>query len=152
MCKGACCKTAAGIYAPEDLKQPITASLIAELLNTGKYGLDTIGHIYYLRPRHIGETAITDNGNGICINLTPTGCSLAYESRPFQCRALIPNYDGKKYHCIYDAADKAEWSDIREMWYPHQEAIAAGIKMYNRQDFLNELKAMQPNGKGNTER
>lgn len=145
-CGGACCKRHAGSYAPEDIKEPITAELISELLRGGKHAIDwwegdvldrgnNDRNSFYLRPRHKGEKAVVGSWGGVCINWTEQGCSLSEEEKPFQCKHLIPdyNFETKQANCDTDDADKTSKKQMIIRWLPYQEQLSEAIDLfYNR--------------------
>ena len=56
--------------------------------------------------------------------LAPSGCSLPFESRPFECRDLVPNLMGGVTECFFksEPAGKqgAAWA-----WRPYQNELEA---------------------------
>lgn len=114
MCKscGKCCNHMAGTLFPEDIKETITKEVLLKYLEKD-YCLDSwVGNasedpkydditFYFIRPRHTNakEYLLDESYGGICVLLTETGCSLTFENRPSQCKALIPK-DSIEKHCI----------------------------------------------------
>lgn len=138
MCGGACCQNMAGSYHPDDFNVPVTKEIIFECLKSDKIGVDwwegslsdpPNGHdTKYLRPRHVGEPAIKGSWGGVCVNWSKElGCSLTDETRPFQCKKLIPNYPKP---CSHNKEDKADKKDIAIAWIPYQTEINEGISLY----------------------
>lgn len=97
-CGGACCKTYPGIARPDDVGAPDRASMIpriVSLLRSGKWAIDWWAGdgVRFLRPAMVGHEGQHRHGGwrGQCALLTPTGCSLEHDDRPFGCRLLEPN-------------------------------------------------------------
>ncbi len=146
-CKGACCKTYAGIYAPEDFSNNITVDYITALLLTKRFSVDfndaitptsnvptSIDKNYFIRPRHIDESDIFRR-SGICINWDhDKGCKLSESDRPYQCRMLIPLYDGS--HCRHQKEDKASHMDMSNRWKSYQAIIKEAMRRY---DYLKDV-------------
>lgn len=135
-CNGFCCKTAAGIYLPEDFKVPITTAFVLHLLMTKMFTIDSVGDgddvTYFIRPRHIEEDPIfPEIYGGICINFkSEVGCLLSEEERPFQCRTLIPLADG--VYCKHKDSDKARKADIVPRWSECQNEISLARSIYKK--------------------
>lgn len=138
-CKGLCCKTYAGIYAPHDFKEPITVDFVLELIKSNKYTLDfdeyyteTGGKIYYIRPRHIDEEPLYPTSmQGTCINWSfEVGCGLSYENRPYQCQKFIPQKQNLQYNCFFAKKDEADKTSMVKKWVPYQEVIITAKRIY----------------------
>lgn len=138
-CGGKCCQHMAGIYHPNDFKEEITAEFIKSLLDSEKVaidwwegdpreGKDEIASGYYLRPRHVNEPAIKGSWGGVCVNWSKeSGCSLSEESRPYQCRKLVPN---KKFDCALEEGTDASKQDLAIAWLDYNEQIQKAIELY----------------------
>lgn len=134
-CGGACCKSNAGMYSPDDFNYPITPHLIIHLLLTKRFAIDSVGEdgydkTYFLRPRHMEEDPIKPELlGGVCVNWSSEkGCSLEERDRPLQCRALIPLYD--KYQCRSKPSDKASKSEIANLWIKYYEAFKIAVSSF----------------------
>lgn len=142
MCRGQCCKTVAGIYAPEDFKFKITSSFIIHLLLTKMFSIESVGEgsqsDYFLRPRHIEEDPINPSHyGGVCINWNgDTGCLLNEVERPYQCRMLIPLANGGSY-CKHKESDKSLKTDMVQRWDIYKKEL-----MYARANFLKVSKSI----------
>jgi len=103
ICKGVCCRAMPGVIFPDD----VTPGQVKEMLASGRYaidwwegdpreGMDELPQAEYLRPAIKGMEGWQRDPSwgGECTFLTPTGCELAYENRPRECRGLIPGVDG----------------------------------------------------------
>jgi hypothetical protein len=136
-CNGRCCKRCSGSYIPSDFNQVITKKFIKSLLKTEMYAIDwwegdakggNLNQTYYLRPRHKNEPAICGSWGNECINFTDgIGCSLKEKDRPFQCRMLIPNVDGK---CETLEIDKASKQECAIAWYEYQNILQEIVNKY----------------------
>jgi hypothetical protein len=142
LCQGKRCTTCAGSYIPSDFKEPITSAFILSLLHDGKYAIDwwdgdatgtgKLSVTRYIRPRHVGESAIKGSWGGVCVNWSKEkGCSLTEADRPHQCKKLIPNKDHTL--CTTLPKDKATKQECAIAWYSHQYAIETAIE-----DYFNE--------------
>lgn len=110
-CGGACCKSVPGIYAPSDFGHSHGEILknVALAFERGEISLDCWEgewnggpSLHYVRPRVVQslDKRVDYTWGGVCMNLTPNGCSLDYEKRPMQCRELIPSEE-HGYSCTY---------------------------------------------------
>lgn len=115
-CGGACCKAMPGGSHPNDWGAPNVAEMerrIAAALGSGRYAIDwwegdprgleegDLGYVsqgFYIRPATKGkEGRVYDaSWGGECTFLMPTGCTLAHDARPLECRTLEPRYP---YRC-----------------------------------------------------
>lgn len=96
-CGGLCCKRMPGHYSPSDFTDLSFEALKAEI-EKGNIAIDwweADPKEYYLRARQLGENVVHGSWGGICVNLTPEGCSLGWDERPLGCKALKPS----KYEC-----------------------------------------------------
>jgi len=119
-CKGLCCKTMGCHYSPRDFKDLSFEGLKSEI-EKGKISIDWWENDepeFFLRARNNNAPIIDPSWGGVCVNLTPAGCSLSWEERPLGGKALRPNPDMKK-DCDYTTYDKEncknewlEYSDI----------------------------------------
>lgn len=143
-CGGACCKSYAGIYIPSDFKESISAKFILSLLQSGKFSVDwwegdatggDMDQTYYIRPRHVNESAVKGSWGGVCVNFNQnSGCSLSEHDRPFQCRMLIPGKNADlEGDCDVLPEDKADKKDCAIAWYPYQSIISDAIDQYYTQ-------------------
>lgn len=103
-CGGACCKRYAGAYHPADFRHEITEEFLESLfdptIKITPVSIDWYENFeepgrkgFYIRPRHVGGDEVDPSYGATCALLTPTGCSLDWEHRPWQCRALKPEKD-----------------------------------------------------------
>lgn len=116
-CGGVCCKRAAGIYHPEQVKD------ILENIDTfdgfGKtHQIDCWSgnpDIFWLRPVHTNSVGKIrdDSWGGQCVNLTDNGCTLSFDERPLQCQKL--EVDTNR-NCSVGMSKK----DMEELWQPYQ--------------------------------
>ena len=106
-CKGRCCKWFPGTWSPDDF-QDIESELL-DLIIQGKATIAT--HDRWLFPHPV---ITTNTFVGPCIFLSPTGCTLEWEKRPYECRMLEPQ-PGQK--CIKHGIN------IREKWINHQHIL-----------------------------
>jgi hypothetical protein len=137
LCKGACCKTYAGIYAPEDFNRKITTAFLIHLLLTKMFTIESMDDgtdsDYYLRPRYFEEEPINPSlyGGGVCINWNgDVGCLLSESDRPYQCRTLIPLPE--RGSCNYKPSDKASKSDMVKRWDDYQDDLRHAITSFSR--------------------
>jgi len=131
-CGGHCCKSASGVYAPEDFPS-VDYKSIKNLLMTGKYqirwsfyGKSISDNVptYYLCPRHKGVSIVDYTQKGaVCIHLTKKGCALPFEKRPFGCKDLVPT-DKEGEECSFTLTPQQE----RAKWLKYQELL---IKLTN---------------------
>jgi Fe-S-cluster containining protein len=154
-CKGKCCTTESGAYAPEDFNQEITIDLIVSLLMTKRITIDYYddevgdGKQYYLRPRYLDEDVLKPSiSGGTCVNWNlQTGCSLSESERPYQCRALVPFKDG--LNCKTNPNDMASVEEISKLWRPYRMTINRAIDEFNRvRQFLTVNEHGEFFGKG----
>lgn len=136
LCRGLCCKTSAGIYAPEDFKEKITTPFLIHLLLTKMFTIENVGEgdssEYFLRPKHIDENPINPEPyGGLCVNWkSDVGCLLSESERPYQCRTLIPLADGVT--CQHKPSDKALKVNMISRWYPYQYELKMACVNYTR--------------------
>ena len=127
-CQGACCKYYAGSALPTDFES-VSISDLTKLFSSGKWALDAwhgdpregmsvFDEAYFIRPAHKNaEGKIIDfSSGGICVNLTPTGCSLTSDERPTGCRLLKPGVDA----CIPTGATSR---DAALAWLPYTRTL-----------------------------
>jgi len=111
-CGGACCKQMPGGTHPNDWGAPDMDEMqrrISAALDSERYAIDWwegdprgleegyIGYVsqgFYIRPATKGkEGRVYDaSWGGECTFLTATGCALAHDARPLECRTLEPKY------------------------------------------------------------
>jgi hypothetical protein len=78
-----------------------------------------------VRPVHRGYQGRRLHGSwgGPCGNLSESGCSLSFERRPWQCRALVPKSGGRDCHYPEKLpADSYKAMGVR-VWLPHQDLL-----------------------------
>lgn len=109
-CGGKCCKRSPGFSVPEDWGWPDAEAMkvrLTEALRSGKYTIEYwMFEDMAVRPAAQDDYDVVTNpisdddswlarhnyeGAGRCLLLTETGCSLAFDDRPFQCRITEPN-------------------------------------------------------------
>ena len=128
-CGGKCCQTAPGAYFPADFgttDAEIRASVRAALL-AGTAALSDYDEDPYVRAPIRGRTGIVqevvvfrfafERSKSPCANLTATGCSLEFDRRPTQCRALVPDPAGK----LCRLPSSVENDACREAWEPYRD-------------------------------
>jgi hypothetical protein len=151
-CGGRCCKTLPGAASPEDFGAPDKSAMLARLtaaFAAGRWAVDwwegepsgdvRLRHDVYF-PRPIAK----DHDAGLlvpyypedmgstwsprmfeCTFLGPTGCELAHEDRPLECRALEPRADR---NCVEHAGRRQE----RALeWHAYQHVLKAAIKAHD---------------------
>lgn len=141
-CMGDCCKRRAGAVFPQDIQGPL-ADGICEMLQTGNYAVDwyegdpradgELDCVYYIRPRHTNarEQVMDGSWGGQCVFLSDTGCILAFDRRPHECRMLEPIHTGQQYSCKSHAGGKAK---AALAWIPYQSEICAAIAKARGED------------------
>lgn len=141
-CGGRCCKGIPGIYSPEDFGAPNVEAMrdaIVKALASGRVVIDWWEDegpeqplTFYLRPAIAGleEWMRHAAWNGShCTFLTPSGCELSHDERPFQCRALEPEPDVEKRRKEGCKAHGGSKWDAAEPWIAYQDVIEAAAKM-----------------------
>lgn len=108
-CKGQCCQWSTGSWSTDQFE-----SLESEILDLVLSGRATVGRDMVDGFRYLCPPTTTGMDLGTCIFLTPSGCSLPREKRPFECLALEPRGDGR---CV------AHGSNTREQWIPYQDIL-----------------------------
>ena len=141
-CGGGCCKSYAGAYHPADFRHEITEEFLESLFdptieippvsidwyeNFGEYGRKG----FYIRPRHVGGDEVDPSYGASCALLTPTGCSLDWDHRPWQCRALKP----EKNHVCGGPDGKRL---AAEAWDPYHDILEKLYNKYNKNTFTGE--------------
>jgi len=145
-CGGLCCQKMAGIYSPEQFGQKLTAEFIHSLLLGGFHSIDWwdgdvvlgggLSHVYYIRPRHVDGSAIDDYWRGTCINWNKEiGCTLTEETRPFQCKMLIPDLSNG---CKYNPDHEADKESMALRWREYQHILIKAIALYRETEIPNE--------------
>lgn len=148
-CGGRCCQHMPGILYPHDLKgfealnTEEKAQVIRSLIDSGRWAVDYwVGDVtkqdpermasYYLRPATKGsEGRVVDaSWGGECTFLTPTGCELAADERPHECRMLKPTPNFMEGGCESNA-DKRSGALA---WIPFEQAIKIAIDEEERRD------------------
>lgn len=139
-CGGKCCQYHPGIYHPMDFSDEngnLDEDKIFEALKNNNVVIDwwegdphwkspdkfqDRNKSYYLRAPTDRDHNDTFNAiyGGKCRNLTPEGCSLTFDNRPIQCRALTPGAD---QNCIIDTA--FEKAALAIAWYDFHDTIEA---------------------------
>lgn len=134
-CPTVCCKRMGCALSPEDLTGKgisITRANLIRFIESGRWSIDwwegdivtggEYDRIYYLRARHVNAPIVDPSWGGICASLTPSGCSLSWEDRPKEGRAVIPS---PNYKCTstYGKRDYVmEWrqyQSVLEEVYDH---------------------------------
>lgn len=141
-CGGACCKSYAGAYHPADFRHEITEAFLESLLDPvikippvsidwyenfeepGKKG-------FYIRPRHVGGDEVDPSYGASCALLTPTGCSLDWDHRPWQCRASKP----EKNHVCGGPDGKLLAAKV---WDPYHDILEKLYNKYNKNTFTGK--------------
>src|ERR1700733_13177586 len=124
-CGGECCKKMPGLCEPEDFA--LSRQKMIDALRTRNYAIDywdgdirtdgDLYHIYYIRPATLtGKWPVDTSWGGQCRLLTPTGCSLAPDDRPIECRGLKPRTRiGGDCRTVYGGK-----KDCVRKWIPYQ--------------------------------
>lgn len=137
-CGGECCKSMPGIYSPEDfgapdrvvMKRRIEAAFLA---NTAcvDWWEGKLGGAY--SPKHVRPQIARAYGRlrdpswgGECSLLTPTGCSLAHDDRPYGCRALKPKAEFYGT-CTMPKDYKDPKKSGTMQWVKYQDVIEAAL-------------------------
>jgi Fe-S-cluster containining protein len=111
-CGGKCCKTMPGTVFPSDLDAQLRPDVLADkvllMLESGFYSLDWwtgnpfedrpgTDRAHYLRPSVRGSEGrwVDESWGGTCTFLGKAGCALAEVARPLECRALVPQAEGR---------------------------------------------------------
>lgn len=130
-CNGLCCKRSPCLVAPEEFDE-ITEEIIIEKINQGfciDYWEGDFSEdykqmvVYFMRPRmkDYKEEIYHAGWSGECIFFVDNkGCSLSWENRPSQGRALVP--DPKLKMC--KTIDGYRKKDIVERWAPYSELLS----------------------------
>lgn len=122
-CGGKCCKNISGSYHPDDFPHgSLTEEFIEDLCVNHKVTIDAYMTVYgmkcFLRPRVSTDKTIAEwSWGGTCIHLTPTGCSLKFEDRPFGCRLLDPET------CGSSTGDRFDKEDAGNAWIRYNEVL-----------------------------
>jgi Fe-S-cluster containining protein len=144
MCGGCCCRRMPGALSPEDALhltgQDNIFDALRVLLSTGDYQVDwwegdprpdgELEQAFYLRPTvldHRRTRLYSPSWGGTCIFLSETGCRLAPEDRPAECRLLEPKEDG---NC--DSGFTKQ--DAAIAWIPYHDNIHLAAKTLRRGD------------------
>lgn len=138
-CGGACCKSYAGAYHPADFRHEITEEFLESLFDPAieipPVSIDWYENFrepgrkgFYIRPRHVDGDEVDPSYGASCALLTPTGCSLDWDHRPWQCRALKPEKnrvcggsDGKRL--------------AAEAWDQYHDILEKIYNKYNKNTF-----------------
>ena len=89
ICTNVCCTQLPGGYSPNQISLSEQERLLRKELAEWDYWLtwneneERFITWYYLRPAK-------KPGSSTCIYHTNTGCSLSWEQRPYECKALVP--------------------------------------------------------------
>jgi hypothetical protein len=145
-CGGQSCKAYPGLAWPDDFWKDIESGLY-EALSSGNWEidwwegyLDGVSCLYFIRPavkiddRNRDKCLRRGLWTGECIFLGKQGCSLIWDKRPTQCKALKPGMKDGKPECDYvgdydkDDCDKA-WVSYKETI----ERVAAKISIDSQQ-------------------
>jgi hypothetical protein len=104
---------------------------LVRALRSGKYAIDFAGFagpIEFVRPSiagHEGEVKHSSHG-GPCSLLTPTGCSLEHDARPWGCRDLKPGEKKGEIHCT-SASRSSKKREVAQ-WVPYQGTLSAAAQ------------------------
>lgn len=141
-CGGICCTRMPGVCLPSDFKKPLQWSL-SEAFRSGKYAIDWwegdprkngsgLRKAYFIRPATRNSRGLFDStGEGECVLLTSSGCSLAPMERPSGCRLLEPKTNGECYSHLGGMTDDDK--RIAAMrWMKYQDIILGAVKAANR--------------------
>jgi len=111
---------------PADFGLPDDKETIKKALLSGRWAIDWWEGIeteeYFVRPATKGmEGKMEDpSWGGECTFLTPTGCALSCQERPWACRVLEPRKDGCITHGLGGTNTK---EDAAHEWAPYQELL-----------------------------
>lgn len=141
-CGGCCCKSYAGAYHPADFRHEITEEFLESLFDPAieipPVSIDWYENFeepdrkgFYIRPRHVGGDEVDPSYGASCALLTPTGCSLDWDHRPWQCRALKP----EKNHVCGGPDGKRL---AAEAWDPYHDILEKLYNKYNKNTFTGE--------------
>jgi len=126
ICGGKCCKRLPGANLPEDFNLPADTESLKLSLFSGKYTIDWYechenGYGYFIRPATKGMEGILEDPSwgGECTFLTPSGCSLDSESRPWACRVLEPKTNG---NCIFHGIGNGK-KQAADCWTPYVDLL-----------------------------
>jgi len=130
-CKGECCKQYSGCTYPEDFDIDNLYEDLAEKFKSGKWAIDWYENFddehpdgYFVRPAHVGVKKLFDpSWGGVCVFLTPTGCSLPFEKRPTGCRWMKPRRD---HECFSEKGGKR---DAAKAWKPYWDVLLEAAKV-----------------------
>lgn len=136
-CGGNCCKRYAGSYHPDDFKHEITEEFLESLINPvmelPPISIDWYENFVYegykgffIRPRHVGGDIVDPSYGAKCILLTPVGCKLDWEHRPWVCKQLEPNPSHKCGDVNFDPKYEAA-----KAWDPYHDILE---KLYQKYD------------------
>lgn len=144
-CGGKCCKSYPGINAPEDFGAPNRDEMrtrIRAALLSGRWAIDWwegdprgydhgddddyLSSSEFIRPAQKGhENEIEHAGwGGACTFLTATGCELAHDDRPRNCRGLIPTLGPMTCQERREDGSPVEKVDYVLAWIPYLDVIA----------------------------
>lgn len=129
-CRGKCCRFYACHYSPDDFADKSFEALKTEI-EKGKISIDwweAEPREYFLRCRHVGEPVVCGSWGGVCVNLTPDGCSLSWDERPLGGKALKPG-ETLKDHCVtsYKKEDcKNDWKKYDKVLHKLVEHFTFG--------------------------
>jgi len=137
-CGGKCCQRLGGGAIPDDIIRNFGGLLkdaVRKALQSGDWVVDWwegdprglaydspeyVNRGYYLRPRSKGDSGLfCPSWGGSCLLLTPTGCKLPPELRPYSCRMIEPVESGD---CILHGDGKR---GAALAWLSHHDLIEA---------------------------
>lgn len=129
-CGGECCRRAPGAYHPSQFGPKLGG--VRELLASGVAAIDWYENFspqhaagYYLRPARIdGRSVFDPSWGGTCVNLTPAGCRLPFERRPYICRNLKPR---RNRHCRVEKGvfgESLSYREVATVWEPYFGLLA----------------------------
>lgn len=154
-CLGLCCKSMPGNVTPKDIQNLFPAKTLEEsvilALESGKFAIDWHegDHpLYYIRPAtkeayKFGLRAnewLIYNGSwgGACIFLETKGCTLSYEQRPENCKAVKPSSHPGGCHMPYSQNPKVLYARV---WRRHIDLRGFDVdhfKVQREEDYESE--------------
>jgi hypothetical protein len=133
---GRCCKTYPSLYVPDDFGGDVELMTKAILNSTAQIDAwddegDELGYVFFLRAPMADELhrVLHFAWRGACGLLTPTGCKLPYDSRPRECRSLVPKADRDCRHFTDDGKPVTKRDHVA-LWKPFQSALGHIIREY----------------------
>lgn len=119
-----------GIVHPDDVE--MNETYLTNMISNKGYAIDCwegnpfnddrdIGAVYYLRPKTIKAPAqVFDfSWGGQCTFLEQNGCTLDWDTRPAQCRALVPS---ENHNCRI-VEGRYSKKEIVKSWFPYSDLL-----------------------------